>query len=103
MRRQQSLTFCGKPDVNKAKLKRSLCLLNVAVFIGAATYLPRKFVDTYTWTSEVGRAVKHLLFPFPWTEFIAVCAISILTTCAIYYFVDALSEDADPAREPEDS
>ncbi len=89
--------------MNKAKLKRSLCLLNAAVFVGAATYLPRKFVDGYTWTSEVERAFKRLLLPFPWTEFIAVCAISILTTCAIYYFVDSFSEDAAPAREPHDS
>ena len=76
----------------------SLCLINAAVFIAAATFLPRTFVGGYTWESEVERVVKRLLLPFPWTEFIAVCVISILSTCALYSFADALSEDADHAR-----
>lgn len=74
--------------MNRKKLKGSLALLNLAVLIGATTFLPRNNYS-YFWSSESERIIKKLFWNLPYTQIISICILSLLITSAIYLFIDA--------------
>ena len=78
--------------MNRKKLKRSLLFLNIAVWIGAARFLPRSGSSGYMWEAGLERLVKSMFHDFPWLDFFAVCGISLCVTNAIYKFIDAIGD-----------
>ncbi|MCA8996428.1 MAG: hypothetical protein KDA80_05580 [Planctomycetaceae bacterium] len=82
--------------MHRGKMKISLFLINVAVAIGAFSFLPGRTGFSYSWGNEVERVFKEILFSFAWQEFVAIMGMSICTTTAIYWFIDALVGSSKP-------
>ena len=76
--------------LKRVKLKKSLALINVAVFVAAVGFLPRKS-GSYFWTNEFERFIKRYTHNLPYAQILLVCGISLLVTSAIYFWIDAFS------------
>ena len=79
-----------------------MALINVAVFVAAVGFLPRK-PGSYFWTSELERFIKRHTHNLPYAQILLVCGISLLVTFAIYFFIDAfcIEERAPEANASE--
>ena len=75
--------------LNRVKLKKSLALINVAVFVAAVGFLPRKTGGSYFWTNEFERFIKRYTHNLPYAQILLVCGIALLVTFAIYFWIDA--------------
>jgi len=87
--------------LNRVKLKKSLAFINVAVFVAAVGFLPRK-PGSYFWTSELERFIKRHTHNLPYAQILLVCGISLLVTFAIYFLIDAfcVEEKTSEANAP---
>ena len=80
--------------MNRKKLKRSLVLINLAMFIGSVAFIPRNHLG-YSWESEFEQWYKSYLVNVTYKEIIVVCTLSLLVTSAIYFFIDAIYDETD--------
>ena len=86
-------------QVNRKKLKQSLGLLNVAVLIAAAGYLPRSPSDGYFWTNQFERWLNRYTHNLPYGNILLVCSISVVVTVAIYFFIDAMDSPHEETKK----
>ena len=76
--------------MNRRKVIQALVLLNVAVVIAAANFLPRRIGYTFFSTSEFERQIKYLWYSTPWIQIFWTICVSVLVSVAIYRLLDGV-------------
>lgn len=78
--------------MKKLKLIYSLLLVNLAVFVGSATFYPRGD-PSYFYENEFERVINKALAGIQWQSVLVICGLSIILTSALYLAIDALNGD----------
>ena len=79
--------------MNRKKLKQSLGLGNLAIFVGLLFFYPTYFNRSISYGSELERVIKEFTVARNWSDISAILIVSLLATASLYLFVIAFHNE----------
>ena len=89
---------------NRAKFKTALAALNLVVAWAAMAYLP-KDNTSFSYRSEVERALKQFFLSFDWSMIFMIVGMSVLVTVALWLILSSYGKlpSGDAPQSPDDN
>jgi len=79
--------------MNRKKLKQSLGLGNVAIFVGLLFFYPTYLNRSISYGSEFERVVKEFAVARNWSDITAILVVSLLATASLYLSITAFNDE----------
>ena len=79
--------------MNHKKLKQSLGLVNVSIFVGLLFFYPTYLNRSISYGSELERVIKEFTVARNWSDISAILVVSLLATASLYLFITAFLND----------
>ncbi|MEO1991986.1 MAG: hypothetical protein ABGW78_08650 [Pirellulales bacterium] len=79
--------------MNRKKLKQSLGLGNLAIFVGLLFFYPTYLNRSISYGSELERVIKEFTVARNWSDISAILIVSLLATASLYLFVIAFHNE----------
>jgi len=79
--------------MNHKKLKQSLGLANVSIFVGLLFFYPTYLNRSISYGSELERVIKEFTVARNWSDISAILVVSLLATASLYLFITAFLND----------
>ena len=80
-------------NMNRKKLKQSLGLGNLAIFVGLLFFYPTYLNRSISYGSELERVIKEFTVARNWSDISAILIVSLLATASLYLFVIAFHNE----------
>lgn len=80
-------------NMNRQKLKQSLGLVNVAVFVGLLFFYPTYLNTSIAYSTEFERLLKQFIVARNWSDITAILIVSLFATAALYLFITAFNDE----------
>ena len=80
-------------NMNRKKLKQSLGLGNVAIFVGLLFFYPTYLNRSISYGSEFERVVKEFAVARNWSDITAILFVSLLATASLYLSITAFNDE----------
>jgi hypothetical protein len=89
---------CNSPEIsgenmNRKKLKQSLGLVNLAIFVGLIFFYPTYKNRSISYSSEFERAINEFTVARNWSDISAILIVSLLATASLYLFITAFHNE----------
>jgi hypothetical protein len=89
---------CNSPEIggenmNRKKLKQSLGLVNLAIFMGLIFFYPTYKNRSISYSSEFERAINEFTVARNWSDISAILIVSLLATASLYLFIIAFHNE----------
>lgn len=75
--------------MNHKKLKQSLGLVNVSIFVGLLFFYPTYLNRSYSYGTELERVIKEFTVARNWSDISGILVVSLLATASLYLFITA--------------
>jgi len=75
--------------MNHKKLKQSLGLVNVSIFVGLLFFYPTYLNRSYSYGTELERVIKEFTVARNWSDISAILVVSLLATASLYLLITA--------------
>ena len=79
--------------MNRKKLKQSLGIGNLAIFVGLLLFYPTYLNPSISYGSEFERVIKEFAERRNWSDITAILIVSLLGTSSIYLFITAFNDE----------
>ena len=79
--------------MNRKKLKQSLGLVNLAIFMGLIFFYPTYKNSSISYSSEFERAINEFTVARNWSDISAILIVSLLATASLYLFIIAFHNE----------
>ncbi len=80
-------------NMNRKKLKQSLGLGNVAIFVGLLFFYPTYLNRSISYSSEFERVIKEFAVARNWSDITAILVVLLLATASLYLFITAFNDE----------